>query len=140
MFSLTFCLPPEIHYWGLTLLSYLVLKKKLSRMIVPVLASVVVVSLVQFREDSELLLKVSSLLCFQLNLSSHYVTAAHLDLFFLIIVLCLCSCVPQCFQVALRMLDACSGAAAELQRQDFDRLIFQQLRDEVPDQTNSPVS
>uniref|UniRef100_A0A7N6AQ39 non-specific serine/threonine protein kinase n=1 Tax=Anabas testudineus TaxID=64144 RepID=A0A7N6AQ39_ANATE len=31
-----------------------------------------------------LLLKVSALLCFQLNLSSHYVTAAHLDLFFLL--------------------------------------------------------
>lgn len=49
----------EIHYWAFTLLNYLVTKKKLSRMIVPVLASVLVASLVQYREDSEMTLKVT---------------------------------------------------------------------------------
>lgn len=38
------------------------------------------------------------------------------------------------------MLDACWGAAAELQKEDFDRQIFQHLRDETPDVSNHPVS
>uniref|UniRef100_H3D886 non-specific serine/threonine protein kinase n=1 Tax=Tetraodon nigroviridis TaxID=99883 RepID=H3D886_TETNG len=91
----------EIHYWGFTLLNYLVTKKKLSPMIVPVLASVLVASLVQYREDSEMTLK--------------------------------------CFQVALRMLDASPRSAAELQRENFDRQIFQQLREDTADLCNYPL-
>uniref|UniRef100_A0A8C8GB38 non-specific serine/threonine protein kinase n=1 Tax=Oncorhynchus tshawytscha TaxID=74940 RepID=A0A8C8GB38_ONCTS len=91
----------EIHYWGLNLLYCLVSKKKLSRMIVPVLASVLVTSLLQYREDTEMLLKG--------------------------------------FQVALRMLDACSGAAGELQREGFDREIFLQLKEGPPDRYSYPL-
>lgn len=49
----------EIHYWGFTLLNSLVTKKKLSRMIVPVLASILVATLVHYREDREMTLKVT---------------------------------------------------------------------------------
>ncbi|XP_063053103.1 leucine-rich repeat serine/threonine-protein kinase 2 isoform X2 [Engraulis encrasicolus] len=44
----------EIHYWGLSLLFYLISKKKLSRTIVPVLASVLAQSVRQYSEDMEM--------------------------------------------------------------------------------------
>lgn len=99
-------------------------KKKLSRMIVPVLASVLVASLVQYREDREMTLKVTFL-----TFSSQYCDPAQC-----------CPWVLQSFQVALRMLDACPGSAAELQREDFDRQIFHQLREDPPDPVHYPVS
>lgn len=91
----------EIHLWGLTLLNHLVVKKKLSRMILPVLASVMVKSLDEYINDSEMVLK--------------------------------------CFQVCLRMMEACSGAAAQLQKHDFDRHIFQQLREDSAEQSSGPL-
>ncbi|XP_066523231.1 leucine-rich repeat serine/threonine-protein kinase 2 isoform X2 [Hoplias malabaricus] len=91
----------EIHYWALSLLFHLISKKKLSRMIVPVLASVLVASVRQHKEDSAMLLKG--------------------------------------FQVIWKLMDTCSGAAAELENEGFEKEIFQQLRESSPDRRNNPL-
>uniref|UniRef100_A0A8B9GY88 non-specific serine/threonine protein kinase n=1 Tax=Astyanax mexicanus TaxID=7994 RepID=A0A8B9GY88_ASTMX len=57
----------DIHYWGLSLLFHLISKKKLSRMIVPVLASVLVTSVRQHKEDAAMLLKLQKLSCLCLS-------------------------------------------------------------------------
>ncbi|KAK3558872.1 hypothetical protein QTP86_032139, partial [Hemibagrus guttatus] len=88
-------LNPEIHYWALSLLFQLISKKKLSRMMVPVLVSVLVASLRQHRGSAEMRLKA--------------------------------------FQVIWKLLDTCSGAAAELEKEGFEKEIFQQLRESSPD-------
>ncbi|KAG9329334.1 hypothetical protein JZ751_005653 [Albula glossodonta] len=91
----------EIHYWGLSLLHYLIAKKNLSIMIVPVLASVVVHTLRQFREDAEIQLKG--------------------------------------FQVAWKLLDTCSDAATELEKEGFDRELFLQLKSSLSEQRTDPL-
>ncbi|KAK3526798.1 hypothetical protein QTP70_033559 [Hemibagrus guttatus] len=85
----------KIHYWALSLLFQLISKKKLSRMMVPVLVSVLVASLRQHRGSAEMRLKA--------------------------------------FQVIWKLLDTCSGAAAELEKEGFEKEIFQQLRESSPD-------
>lgn len=158
------CVPcPEIHYWGLNLLCYLVSKKKLSRMIVPVLASVLVTSLIEYKEYPEMLLKVTihqcspilrfrscsdEKLCVCSVCSSPCFCGPKLTLDCWLVdwwFCCECQTLgvfsvgPQGFQVALRMLEACSGAAGDLQKEDFDRQVFQQLRDGPSDLYSNPV-
>uniref|UniRef100_A0A8C1WCT5 non-specific serine/threonine protein kinase n=1 Tax=Cyprinus carpio TaxID=7962 RepID=A0A8C1WCT5_CYPCA len=86
----------HVHYWGLSLLFHLISKKKLSRMMVPVLASILVSSVRQHKEDTVMLLKG--------------------------------------FQVVWKLLDTCSSAAAWLQKEAFEKDIFQILRENVADQ------
>uniref|UniRef100_A0A8C1MK54 non-specific serine/threonine protein kinase n=1 Tax=Cyprinus carpio TaxID=7962 RepID=A0A8C1MK54_CYPCA len=91
----------HVHYWGLSLLFHLISKKKLSRMMVPVLASVLVSSVRQHKEDTVMLLKG--------------------------------------FQVVWKLLDTCSSAAAWLQKEAFEKDIFQILRENVTDQRRDPL-
>ncbi|XP_016351514.1 leucine-rich repeat serine/threonine-protein kinase 2 [Sinocyclocheilus anshuiensis] len=91
----------EIHYWGLSLLFHLISKKKLSRMMVPVLASVLVSSVRQHKEDTVMLLKG--------------------------------------LQAAWKLLDTCSSAAAWLQKEAFEKDIFQILREKTADQRRDPL-
>ncbi|XP_016094033.1 leucine-rich repeat serine/threonine-protein kinase 2 [Sinocyclocheilus grahami] len=91
----------EVHYWGLSLLFHLISKKKLSRMMVPVLASVLVSSVRQHKEDTVMLLKG--------------------------------------LQAAWKLLDTCSSAAAWLQKEAFEKDIFQILREKTADQRRDPL-
>ncbi|KAI2648089.1 Leucine-rich repeat serine/threonine-protein kinase 2 [Labeo rohita] len=91
----------DVHYWGLSLLFHLISKKKLSRMMVPVLASVLVSSIRQHKEDTVMLLKG--------------------------------------FQVVWKLLDTCSSAAAWLQKEAFEKDIFQILRENMADQCRDPL-
>ncbi|KAF4095390.1 leucine-rich repeat serine/threonine-protein kinase 2 [Onychostoma macrolepis] len=91
----------DVHYWGLSLLFHLISKKKLSRMMVPVLASVLVSSVRQHKEDAVMLLKG--------------------------------------FQVVWKLLDTCSSAAAWLQKEAFEKDIFQILRENMAEQCRDPL-
>ncbi|XP_059402295.1 leucine-rich repeat serine/threonine-protein kinase 2 [Carassius carassius] len=91
----------EVHYWGLSLLFHLISKKKLSRMVVPVLASVLVSSVRQHKEDTVMLLKG--------------------------------------LRAVWKLLDTCSSAAAWLQKEAFEKEIFQILRESTTDQRRDPL-
>ncbi|KAK9952637.1 hypothetical protein ABG768_018455 [Culter alburnus] len=91
----------DIHYWALSLLFHLISKKKLSRSVGPVLASVLVSSVRQHKED----------------------TVMHL----------------KGFQVVWKLLDTCSNAAAWLQKEAFEKEIFQVLREKTAEQRRDPL-
>lgn len=46
----------------------------------------------------------------------------------------------QAFQVIWKLLDTCSGTAAELEKEGFEKDIFQQLRESSPDYRYDLVS
>lgn len=97
-------------------------------MMVPVLASVVVSSVRQHKEDTTMLLKVVLRLSFyNSKVLKWFVGSSGVHF------------VHQGFQVVWKLLDTCSSAAAEIQKEGFEKEIFQILRESTADQRRDPV-